>query len=135
MSAFLIGVFSWRPVRLLELKGWGFFQDSPLLAYWPMDVGFLGRRTMLKKLLSSLKHVFAFGLSLMLMSPAAYACSVCFGESSDDMAIGHNWSVMTLLAIIVFVLICFASFFVYLGRKAKKFSVEPSAPAQAIERG
>ena len=46
------------------------------------------------------------------------ACAVCFGQSDSPMAVAMNWGILTLLGVIVGVLAAFASFFVYLNRRA-----------------
>jgi hypothetical protein len=63
--------------------------------------------------------------ALMLIVPrAALACPVCFGQSDSLMAQGVNMGIYFLLAVIVAVLAGFASFFVYLARRAKAFAEE-----------
>jgi hypothetical protein len=63
--------------------------------------------------------------ALMLVVPrAALACPVCFGQSDSLMAQGVNMGIYFLLAVIVAVLAGFASFFVYLARRAKAFAEE-----------
>ena len=63
--------------------------------------------------------------SLMLAVPrAALACPVCFGQSDSPMAQGVNMGIYFLLAVVVGVLAAFASFFVYLARRAKAFAEE-----------
>jgi hypothetical protein len=47
-----------------------------------------------------------------------WACPVCFGQSDAPMAIATNNGVLMLLVVIVCVLAAFASFFVYLARRA-----------------
>jgi hypothetical protein len=64
-------------------------------------------------------------VSLMLAVPrAALACPVCFGQSDSPMAQGVNMGIYFLLAVVVGVLAAFASFFVYLARRAKAFAEE-----------
>jgi hypothetical protein len=63
--------------------------------------------------------------SLMLAVPRlALACPVCFGQSDSPMAQGVNMGIYFLLAVVVGVLAAFASFFVYLARRAKAFAEE-----------
>jgi len=47
------------------------------------------------------------------------ACPVCFGASDSPLALGVNAGIYFLLAITVVVLAGFASFFVYLMRRAR----------------
>ena len=63
--------------------------------------------------------------ALMLAVPrVALACPVCFGQSDSPMAQGVNMGIYFLLAVVVGVLAAFASFFVYLARRAKAFAEE-----------
>ena len=63
--------------------------------------------------------------SLMLAVPRlALACPVCFGQSDSPLAQGVNMGIYFLLAVVVGVLAAFASFFVYLARRAKAFAEE-----------
>ena len=49
----------------------------------------------------------------------ALACPVCFGQSDSPMAWGTNVGVFFMLGVTVAVLAAFASFFIYLMRRAK----------------
>jgi hypothetical protein len=60
---------------------------------------------------------------LMLAAPrAALACPVCFGQSDSPMAQGVNMGMYFLLAVVGGVLAAFASFFIYLARRARTLS-------------
>jgi hypothetical protein len=50
---------------------------------------------------------------------AALACPVCFGNSDSPMAIATNAGIFAMLIVVVGVLGGFASFFIYLMRRAK----------------
>jgi hypothetical protein len=50
---------------------------------------------------------------------AALACPVCFGKSDSPMAIAMNLGILAMLIVVVGVLGGFASFFIYLMRRAK----------------
>ena len=64
-------------------------------------------------------------VALMIAVPRlALACPVCFGQSDSPMAQGVNMGIYFLLAVVVGVLAAFASFFVYLARRAKAFANE-----------
>ena len=61
-----------------------------------------------------------FVLSCFLCAPrAALACPVCFGNSDAPMAIATNTGVLAMLVVVAGVLGAFASFFIYLMRRAK----------------
>jgi hypothetical protein len=55
------------------------------------------------------------------------ACTVCFGSSSSPMALGVNMGIYVMLGVTVGVLVAFASFFIYLIRRARSFADEPAA--------
>jgi len=73
-----------------------------------------------------LKHVCRLAATLALVaSPrAALACPVCFGQSDSPLAKGVNMGVLFLLGTITAVLVAFASFMIYLARRAKVFADE-----------
>ncbi len=46
------------------------------------------------------------------------ACATCFGKSDSDLAKAMNWGILSLLAVVVFILGGIAAFFIYLARRA-----------------
>jgi hypothetical protein len=58
------------------------------------------------------------------------ACPVCFGQSDSPAAAAINLGIFVLLGVIGAVLAAFASFMVYLNRRAKLFA-ETTTPVQA----
>ena len=58
------------------------------------------------------------------------ACPVCFGDSSEPMALATNMGIWFMLAIVAAMLTAFASFFVYLMRRARIAAADPD-PAEA----
>jgi len=67
----------------------------------------------------------------LLASPrAALACPVCFGNSDSPLAIATNTGIIFMLGIVAVVLCGFASFFIYLMRRANRIAA-PSDPAEA----
>lgn len=61
----------------------------------------------------------------MLAAPrAALACPVCFGNSDAPMAIATNTGVFFMLGVVGVMLAAFASFFVYLVRRANRAADE-----------
>lgn len=58
------------------------------------------------------------------MNHLLIACSVCFGQSDSPMAIGMNMGIFLMLGVTVAVLAGFASFFIYLMRRARAFEAE-----------
>ena len=59
-------------------------------------------------------------LGLLAAPRAALACPVCFGNSDAPMAIATNMGILAMLVVVVGVLGGFASFFIYLMRRAKR---------------
>lgn len=56
----------------------------------------------------------------MVLAPGtALACPVCFGQSDSPMAIATNLGIWVMLGVVGAVLVGFASFFIYLVRRAK----------------
>jgi hypothetical protein len=57
----------------------------------------------------------------MLAAPrAAFACPVCFGDSNAPMAVAMNTGIIAMLIVVAGVLGAFASFFIYLIRRARR---------------
>jgi hypothetical protein len=58
--------------------------------------------------------------AVILAAPrAALACPVCFGQNDSPLALGVNWGVFVMLGFVAAVLGAFATFFVYLARRAR----------------
>jgi hypothetical protein len=55
---------------------------------------------------------------------AALACPVCFGDSNSPMAIATNAGIIFMLVVVAAMLCGFASFFIYLMRRAKRVAVQ-----------
>ena len=69
--------------------------------------------------------------ALLLLAPRlALACPVCFGQNDSPMATATNMGILVMLAVVVAVLSGFASFIIYLNRRAKLVAATPD-PAQA----
>jgi len=70
--------------------------------------------------------------SLMLAAPrSALACPVCFGQSDSPMAIATNMGIIVMLVVVAGVLSAFASFFVYLMRRAKLAAAQEASEGTA----
>jgi len=61
-----------------------------------------------------------------------WACAACFGKSDSGLAKGMNWGILSLLAVVVFVLSGFAAFFIYLARRAAHMSRAAGAASGAL---
>jgi hypothetical protein len=70
-----------------------------------------------------------FTLALLAAPRAALACPVCFGDSDAPMAVAMNLGIFAMLIVVAGVLGAFATFFIYLIRRANQ--LERSAEAAA----
>ena len=57
-------------------------------------------------------------LAVAATPQSVLACATCFGKSDSDLATAMNWGILSLLAVVVFVLGGSAAFFIYLARRA-----------------
>ena len=57
-------------------------------------------------------------LAMAAAPESVLACATCFGKSDSDLAKAMNWGILSLLAVVVFVLGGIAAFFIYLARRA-----------------
>lgn len=65
----------------------------------------------------------------MIAAPSSLlACATCFGKSDSDLARGMNWGILSLLAVVIFVLGGIATFFIYLAKRAAA-----TTQAEAVE--
>ena len=61
--------------------------------------------------------------ALLIAAPRiALACPVCFGESDSPMAAATNAGIWLMLGVVGVMLTGFASFFIYLIRRAKRLA-------------
>jgi len=63
--------------------------------------------------------------------PELLACAACYGKSDSALAQGMNWGILSLLAVVGFVLSGIASFFVYLAKRAAGSNGAAAVPAAA----
>ena len=64
-------------------------------------------------------NIFSVATVFMLAANrTALACATCYGASSDPMAQGMNWGIMTLLVVISGVLCAVTLFFVHVARRS-----------------
>ena len=66
-----------------------------------------------------------FTLGLVAAPRAALACPVCFGQNDSPLAWAVNMGVFVMLGFVAAVLGAFASFFVYLARRARRHGSTP----------
>ena len=59
-------------------------------------------------------------LFVLLLAPrTALACPVCFGQNDSPLAAAMNLGIIAMLVVVAGVLAAFASFFIYLMRRAR----------------
>jgi maltodextrin utilization protein YvdJ len=68
--------------------------------------------------------------SLVLAPRSALACPVCFGENDSPLAVAMNMGIIFMLVIVGAVLVGFASFFIYLMRRARLAAQQSETTAQ-----
>jgi hypothetical protein len=71
----------------------------------------------------------ALASGLALYPTPLWACAACYGQSDSPLALGMNWGIFSLLAVVVVVLSCIATFFVFLAKRAATTTAD--APAAA----
>ena len=76
--------------------------------------------------------VFAF----LILPRIALACPMCFGQSDSPLAKGANNGIFFMLGVVFLMLTAFATFFVYLSRRARLFEREhPDTARLAKSKG
>lgn len=75
----------------------------------------------------SILGVAVLALATLWLAPPARACAACFGRSDSPLAEGMNMGILCLLGVIVAVLVAFASFFVFLARRAALLAAAANA--------
>ena len=70
-------------------------------------------------------------LALLAAPRIALACPVCFGNSDAPMAKATNTGIIFMLVIVGVMLTAFASFFIYLIRRANRVAVDAAPAAEA----
>ena len=67
----------------------------------------------------------------MFVPRMAFACPVCFGQNDSPLALGINYGIYLMLGVIVLLWAAFASFFIYLKRRASLAESGALSPAKA----
>jgi hypothetical protein len=73
-------------------------------------------------------------VGLLAAPRAAFACPVCFGENDSPMALAMNMGILFMLIIVAGVLGGFASFFIYLIRRANQPPPRLRRSAEALAK-
>jgi len=76
-------------------------------------------------------RVFVFSWLVFAVPRVALACPVCFGQSDSPMAAATNLGIMAMLVVVAGVLGAFASFFIYLMRRAKLAAAQGASEGTA----
>ena len=69
-------------------------------------------------------------VALLAAPRAALACPVCFGQNDSPLAAAMNMGIVFMLVIVAGVLTAFASFFIYLMRRAKAAARQTESTAK-----
>ena len=75
--------------------------------------------------------VMAAAAILVATSGPALACPVCFGASDAPMAVATNMGIIAMLVVVAGVLAAFASFFIYLMRRANMIARQSASDKAA----
>ena len=75
----------------------------------------------------------AVALAAMLFATprSVLACPVCFGASDAPMAVATNMGIIAMLVVVAGVLVAFASFFIYLVRRANMIARQSASDKAA----
>jgi hypothetical protein len=65
-----------------------------------------------------------FTIGLLAAPRAALACPVCFGDSNSPLAIATNMGIIAMLVVVAGMIGAFATFFIYLNRRAKRVAAQ-----------
>jgi len=68
---------------------------------------------------------------LAVLPRAVLACPVCFGQNDSPLALGINYGILAMLGFIGSLLVAFATFFIYLMRRARLADAGAAAPVEA----
>jgi hypothetical protein len=74
-------------------------------------------------------------LALLGVPRLALACPVCFGQSDAPLALAINMGVIAMLVVVAGMLGSFATFIVYLARRARTFAAAEAAAATVTRPG
>ena len=76
-------------------------------------------------------RVFLFSCLLIAAPRAAIACPVCFGQSDSPMATAAKLGVIAMLVVVAGMIGAFATFFIYLIRRAKVVAAQETSEGTA----
>jgi len=65
-----------------------------------------------------------FTIGVLTAPRAALACPVCFGNSDSPLAVATNMGIIAMLVVVAGMIGAFATFFIYLNRRAKRVAAQ-----------
>ena len=65
-----------------------------------------------------------FTIAAVAAPRAALACPVCFGDANSPLAIATNMGIIAMLVVVAGMIGAFATFFIYLNRRAKRVAAQ-----------
>jgi hypothetical protein len=65
-----------------------------------------------------------FTLGVVAAPRAALACPGCFGDANSPLTIATNMGIIAMLVVVAGMIGAFASFFIYLNRRAKRVAAQ-----------
>jgi hypothetical protein len=74
-------------------------------------------------------------VAMACQAQSTFACAMCYAapEGNSALAAGMNWGIMSLLAVVTFVLSACASFFIFLAKKAAAVARQNPVPGEKLE--
>ena len=71
-----------------------------------------------------LLRVFVASWLLLAAPRAALACPVCFGDANSPLTIATNMGIIAMLVVVAGMIGAFATFFIYLNRRARRVAAQ-----------
>ena len=65
-----------------------------------------------------------FTIGALAAPRAALACPVCFGDANSPLTIATNMGIVAMLVVVAGMIGAFATFFIYLNRRAKRVAAQ-----------
>lgn len=78
--------------------------------------------------------VMMLAVMFSLVPNSLLACATCFGKTDSPLAQGMNMGIFSLLAVVVFVLSCFAALIIFLARRGAAYAAAQAAQLSEITK-
>ena len=62
------------------------------------------------------------------------ACATCFGKTDSPLAQGMNMGIFSLLAVVLFVLSCFAALIIFLARRGAAYAAQTAQISETTKQ-